>query len=245
MKHHPLSRYFPMLPEEEFEELKASIRDHGLREAITLLDGKILDGRNRYKACLEVGVEPRFEEYKKGEDEALDFVVDMNMRRRHLMPDQKAQIIIDIEGKPEPAKPDRGHGSTTVKPGVPTYTDLARKAGVSVPTVKRVATVQDDDELKEQLRSGETSARAAEREYERKVVEKGAKPKQDFYKMSAEVASTITWLRDIIRRDWESGLRMGKVDVKGHVPRLIKYIDEAIERLEKFKAALEEAYDGP
>lgn len=133
----------------------------------------------------------------------------------------------------------------TISTDIVSKAELARKAGVDVQTISRVAEVQDDPEITAALREGKMSTREAVRERQRKVEQKAEKfqPQKDFYKMSADVASTITWLRDIIRRDWESGLRMGKMDIKGHAPRIIKYIDEAIERLERFKKMLEEALD--
>ena len=61
MKFHKICRHFPLMQKEEFESLKGDIKENNLREPILLHpDGSILDGRNRYLACLSVGANPRF-----------------------------------------------------------------------------------------------------------------------------------------------------------------------------------------
>ena len=60
LKFHPAADAFPMMDDRRFAELKADIGSEGLLESIALFDGMILDGRNRYKACLELGIEPKF-----------------------------------------------------------------------------------------------------------------------------------------------------------------------------------------
>jgi hypothetical protein len=67
------------------------IRAHGLREPITTYEGKILDGRNRDHACLSAGVTPIYEPLPDG-CSPLDFVISMNLKRRHLNPSQRAMI---------------------------------------------------------------------------------------------------------------------------------------------------------
>ena len=76
---------------EEYEGLVADIRRYGLREPISVLDGRVLDGRNRYRACQEAGVKPRFQELN-GEDSPLGFVLSMNLHRRHLNESQRALV---------------------------------------------------------------------------------------------------------------------------------------------------------
>ncbi len=79
-----------MMGEPEFSELKTDIAKNGLKLPIWLHEGKIVDGRNRYKACLEIGghVE-RFQEWD-GVGSLVEFVVSLNTKRRHLTPSQLA-----------------------------------------------------------------------------------------------------------------------------------------------------------
>ena len=58
---HPLAEVLPLIEGAEFDELVASVKANGLRDPIIMFEGAILDGRNRYRACLAAGVEPRTE----------------------------------------------------------------------------------------------------------------------------------------------------------------------------------------
>ena len=88
---HPAASVFPLMSDEEYEGLIADIRRNGLREPIWTLDGKILDGRNRYRACQEAKIEPRFQELN-GQGSPMDFVLSMNLHRRHLNESQRALV---------------------------------------------------------------------------------------------------------------------------------------------------------
>jgi ParB-like chromosome segregation protein Spo0J len=92
---HPAADLFPMMPEDQFEALVEDIRSQGLRENITLLaeTGEILDGRNRYQACIAAGVEPQFSD--RAERNPVTFVLTKNLHRRHLTPSQRAAVAVD------------------------------------------------------------------------------------------------------------------------------------------------------
>jgi hypothetical protein len=56
LEFHPHACDFPLMEGKEFKELVADIEKNGLRDPIILFGGQILDGRYRYRACLEAGV---------------------------------------------------------------------------------------------------------------------------------------------------------------------------------------------
>jgi site-specific DNA-methyltransferase (adenine-specific) len=52
-----------MMDDQRYEELRADIEANGQREPITTCDGMILDGRNRYRACVDLDIEPLTRDY--------------------------------------------------------------------------------------------------------------------------------------------------------------------------------------
>jgi protein gp37/ParB-like chromosome segregation protein Spo0J len=98
---HPFADKFPLITGEEFDELVADIREHGLREPILLSsDGRMLiDGRNRYRACEKAGSAPRVQRIESGksESEVLSLIVSLNIERRHLNPGQLGLLALDLE----------------------------------------------------------------------------------------------------------------------------------------------------
>ena len=52
---HPLSDAFPAMSLEDFQALKDDIEVTGQREPVIVLDGMVLDGWHRYRACSELG----------------------------------------------------------------------------------------------------------------------------------------------------------------------------------------------
>jgi len=89
LKTHPAADAFPMMDAGRFAEVKADIAEKGQLEPITLCEGMILDGRNRHKACVELGIEPGFREWPGN---PWHFAWSMNGQRRDLAELQRGAI---------------------------------------------------------------------------------------------------------------------------------------------------------
>ena len=99
---HEIAEAFPLIEGERFAELVTSIRQFGLQNEIILFEGRILDGRNRYRACLEAGIEPEFVEFSGTREEALEHVRIHNLHRRDLSISQRAMAaarLMELNGQ--------------------------------------------------------------------------------------------------------------------------------------------------
>jgi hypothetical protein len=103
LESHPYAEMFPLIEGEEFERFAADIRDNGLRDPIVLLDGRILDGRNRYRAALHHqlpgadGDANWFRDYhQEAEGDPLAWVLSKNLSRRHLNESQRAMVAAKL-----------------------------------------------------------------------------------------------------------------------------------------------------
>ena len=94
---HPYAELFPLMAHPDFDALCGHIATNGLQEEIVLHEGQILDGRNRYLACLAGGVAPRFRAYAGECGSPLAFVVAKNVRRRHLTESQRALLAARLK----------------------------------------------------------------------------------------------------------------------------------------------------
>lgn len=90
LEFHELANLFPLMEGREFDDLVTDIELHGCREPIYLLDGKILDGRNRWRACEKIGARPTLVDYEG--DDAAAFVISLNLHRRHLSESQRMLV---------------------------------------------------------------------------------------------------------------------------------------------------------
>lgn len=83
-----LAGIFPQMTGDEYDRLEESIREVGLLEEITLWRGTVIDGFHRLRACLRLGVEPRFSSLPDDAD-PLAYVIGRNDSRRSLAPWQR------------------------------------------------------------------------------------------------------------------------------------------------------------
>jgi len=170
-------KLLPKMSDEEFAELKASIQAEGQHYPIVANENlEVLDGHHRFKACIELGIEPDFE-VRKFEDRLIEkkFVIEANLRRRHLNKFQLVELavpLLEIEkalakkrqaqgGKmgrnvqlglaPNDAKPKFKKTKATA--------EVAKKVGVSTRTFERGKKILEkaSEEEKQKLREGKAS----------------------------------------------------------------------------------------
>lgn len=91
---HECADLFPYMEERELRALADDIEKKGQQETIKCIDGKIIDGRNRFMACTLVEVEPKMEDIEVSD--ALDYVMSTNLHRRHLGETQRAWVGANI-----------------------------------------------------------------------------------------------------------------------------------------------------
>ena len=75
----------PPLEKEEYDTLKNSIISEGCREPLTLWNGTIIDGHNRYKICSRNNIKFKTINKKfKDEGEAIIWMIDNQLGRRNI-----------------------------------------------------------------------------------------------------------------------------------------------------------------
>jgi N6-adenosine-specific RNA methylase IME4/ParB-like chromosome segregation protein Spo0J len=190
---HPLADIFPLIEGAEFAELVEDIRRNGLIEPIVLHEVQILDGRNRYRACIEAGIEPTFTPFRG--DDPVSFVISLNLKRRHLDESQRAMVAAKLanlkrgdnqhsEGLPigrssellNVGERSVARAREVVDHGAPELQRAVERGDVSVSAAADVATLPEEEqgeivargpreilETAKQIRGARAEARRAER----------------------------------------------------------------------------------
>lgn len=161
MKLHELCELFPKIDGEAYEALKADIAVNGLLNPIVMCGDSILDGQNRFRACNELGVSPRFTEFKG--DNILEFVLAQNLHRRHLTPGQSATIVALAQDWAKAHKV----GNIAKDSQADTIAKRADKSGASKRTqVTADKLAKEAPELAKKVASGEVTLNKAMKELE-------------------------------------------------------------------------------
>ena len=135
LEFHPIANAFPLVDGQAFEELTADIKRKGLLNPITLYEDKILDGRNRYRACKDAGIELTEADVKtlpEGLD-PIDFVRSNNIHRRHLLPSQLEAVAAELANMRQGAPLGNQNASKTNGPNGPFVTEAAGGCDGAIP----------------------------------------------------------------------------------------------------------------
>jgi hypothetical protein len=149
---HPLSSAFPGMSYADHEILTLDIKEHGLRDPVTLFDGQVLDGWHRLQSCLSLGIEPTTVVF---EGDPVAFVFSRNLHRRHLTGSQRAAAVVACHEWHPPVKPKVDTVST-----LKTNAEMAKEAEVSTKTIQR-AKIAHEAGLGEKVRDGELTVQEA------------------------------------------------------------------------------------
>ena len=152
---HPVTEIFPLMQGEQYDQLVQDIHENDLREAIWLHpDKRIIDGRNRHRACVDAGVDPRFRTWD-GEGSLIQFVVSLNLHRRHLTSSQRAAAAAEAleQLKIEAKERQREGGKTKVRQKFAEAPDAGRATaqaakmfGTNRTYVAEAAKLRDEDQ---------------------------------------------------------------------------------------------------
>lgn len=161
LEHHPYANLFPMMTPRELDELTAAIVHGGYNphDPIIVHDGKILDGRNRQAACKRAGVAPVIKFFHGTDAQALAFVWEHNMARRHLSTSQKAMVAARLR-----TAATSEHGPRTGGGNFATLTNrvLAARLSISPRMIRKaIALVKDAPDAAADVEAGRASLNEA------------------------------------------------------------------------------------
>ena len=175
---HEFANIYRMLPEAELQKLAEDIKAKGQTLPITSYEGKILDGRNRFKACGIAGVDPRIEEYA-GSD-PLGLIASLNDHRRHDSENERALVGARMANLKHGVRADASTGvSGAPAISIERAAELSGSSRKSIERAKPIVTT-GIPELQDMVDGGEVSIRAGSEvaklpeEEQRKAVSGGA-----------------------------------------------------------------------
>lgn len=165
LKAHPFAELFPLMEGAELAALAEDIKQHGQRAPASILDGMVLDGRNRVKACEMAGIEPKTRVFT-GSD-PLGFVLSANLHRRHLTESQRAMVAAKMATLSSGEHPKSS--SANLPTSAPrTQGEAAKMLSVSPRLVREARTVLENPKLAKAVVNGTRTVHAAAKEIRKK-----------------------------------------------------------------------------
>jgi len=96
---HDATSLLPLMDNAALEIFAEEIQKHGVQQQIVLCEGKVLDGRNRLRACAKRNIElteKDFVQFHSNKVSASDFVFINNLHRQHLTIDQRTAVAAEL-----------------------------------------------------------------------------------------------------------------------------------------------------
>lgn len=186
-----LRKLIPTLSEAEREQLEQNVMREGCRDPLVIWQEKdvLLDGHHRFEICRRLQLPYKTERISlKDRDAAKAWVITNQFGRRNLAPFVRAELALELEpliaGRAkENQRQSQGRGQKGPQNSANLKTDtreeIAKVAGVSHDTIDKAKVITENapEEVKAQLRSGETTINAAytriQREKRRENAAKG------------------------------------------------------------------------
>lgn len=124
---------------DDYQALKDSIENIGVQNPITLFEGMVVDGWNRYSAARELGMDcPTVE---MGDVDPRDFVLAQNKARRHVTQAQLAMATTSVYAWKPVGNPALSNSALSAELGKTTK-ELAEAAGVGIRSIEQAKAVQ-------------------------------------------------------------------------------------------------------
>lgn len=135
---HPFAEKFPLLEGDEWKAFLESIKkSKGNRQPVSFrtVNGKKqgLDGRNRERACEELGLKCRYFEEIVEDDEVKEFILDANVHRRHMTAEMRREIVAELRAD---GKSTRAIAAAVGVTHPTILNDLKQSGGKSLPPEK-------------------------------------------------------------------------------------------------------------
>lgn len=164
---HPVAALFPFIEGEAFREFVEDIRENGQREPVVLdASGRLLDGRNRARACQALGIDVKETRYSG--DDAESWIISHNVHRRHLTTAQRAMVAGRLADMRSGERTDLVQNETrsTSLASAASALDVSRASAAKAKAIVN----SGDDELIKAVESGSVSLNAAEAQVKAKAI---------------------------------------------------------------------------